>query len=86
MGHAAEVLPAPTRDDLARLLKAKDEAQAGFSAAARACREGAEKGLDVAERVALDLSQETALLTSCAADRAYSEAVKAHLAAYAVAA
>jgi hypothetical protein len=66
---------AVTREDLADLLAAKDLAQRVFSDLTRECREAAEQGLTVEQRVVLDLRKREALKASCAADAAYDAAL-----------
>lgn len=70
-------IAAPTRDTLARLLAAKDQAQAALSAL-RATHTG---NLTIEQRVVLDLRREEAFSVSLKADVAYHDAIKAFIAA-----
>lgn len=69
-----------TRDDLAILLKAKDDAHTIFSAAGNAARCGKDQDIPMAARIALDLDYHRSLLTSIKADNAYDDALKAFIA------
>lgn len=72
--------PKITRDDLAKLLQAKIRLSAEFSAAAKAIREHAPSANTydpIGERIDLDLAERAALDLSCAADKAYNEALDA---------
>jgi len=66
-----------TRDTLAALLKAKDNAKRDMSAAYAAC--GASSGASIEARLALDLDRIRCLNAYCAADKAYDEAIQAYV-------
>lgn len=74
----------PSRDDLARLLTAKDDAKVAMSAAYKACSDAATGTADA--RLSLDLDRHRALHAYCAADGAYDAALKVYIAAQQVAA
>lgn len=69
-----------TREDLATLLEAKDAANKAYSTARRTASDGADTGLDIADRVALDLVVREALTAAVAADNAYDAAMQVFLA------
>lgn len=74
----------PSRDDLARLLTARDDAKGAMSATYAAMTGSDALPLDT--RLALDIDRKRALQAYCAADDAYDAALNAYIAAQQVAA
>lgn len=64
-------------ETLLSLLKAKDYAQRAFSSAVAASRQAEIDGLSAEQRIVLDLQYREALKASCAADKAYHDALDA---------